>query len=58
VIWPKLMEAQREAILGSSLMLVEGVLQSEQNVINVVARRVHNYSGWLGALRTSSRDFH
>ncbi len=58
VIWPKVMEAQRDAILGSSLMLVEGELQCEQNVINVVARRVHNYSGWLGELQTSSRDFH
>jgi hypothetical protein len=39
-------------------MLVEGELQSEQDVINVVARKVHNYTGWLGELQTSSRDFH
>jgi error-prone DNA polymerase len=58
VIWPRVMEAQRDAILGSSLMVVEGELQSEQNVINVVARKVENYSGWLGALETTSRDFH
>ena len=58
VIWPKVMEAQRDAILGSSLMLVEGELQSAENVINIVARRVHNRSEWLGQLQTSSRDFH
>jgi error-prone DNA polymerase len=58
VIWPKIMETQRDAILASSLMLVEGRLQSEQNVINVIARRIHDYSEWLGQLQTSSRDFH
>ncbi len=58
VIWPKVIEAQRDAILGSSLMLVEGELQSAENVINIVARRIHNRSEWLGALQTSSRDFH
>jgi len=58
VIWPKVMEAQREAILASSLMLVEGELQSAENVINVVARRIHNRSEWLGRLQTTSRDFH
>ncbi|MDR3415589.1 MAG: error-prone DNA polymerase [Nevskia sp.] len=58
VIWPKVLEAQREVILASSLMLVEGRLQSEQGVINVVASRIHNYSEWLGQLQTSSRDFH
>ncbi len=58
VIWPKVLETQRDAILASTLMLVEGRLQCEQNVINVIARRVHNYSEWLGELQTSSRDFH
>jgi error-prone DNA polymerase len=58
VIWPKVMEAQRDAILGSSLMLVEGQLQSVDNVINVIARRVRDRSEWLGQLQTDSRDFH
>ncbi len=58
VIWPKVMEAQRGAILGSSLMLVEGELQSVENVINVIARRIRNRSEWLGQLQTTSRDFH
>jgi error-prone DNA polymerase len=58
VIWPKVMEAQREAVLASSLMLVEGELQSVESVINVVARRIRNRSQWLGNLQTTSRDFH
>ena len=58
IIWSRVMEAQREAILASSLMLVEGELQSADNVINIVARRIRNRSHWLGALQTTSRDFH
>lgn len=58
IIWSSVMEEQREAILTSRLMVVDGELQSEQDVINVVVRRVHNYSRWLGELETSSRDFH
>ena len=48
---------QRRAVLGSRLMLVTGELQHEQGVINVLARRIEDYSGWLGTLRTESRDF-
>ena len=58
IIKSKVMEAQRDAILGSSLMLVEGELQSAENVINVIARRIRNRSEWLGQLQTTSRDFH
>jgi error-prone DNA polymerase len=58
IIWPKLLETQRDAILDSSLMLVRGKLQSQQGVIHVVANRVEDYSRWLGQLQTDSRDFH
>jgi error-prone DNA polymerase len=58
IIWPRVLERQREAVLGSSLMVVRGQLQSEQGVIHVVARKVEDYSPWLGSLETGSRDFH
>ena len=58
VIWSRIMEEQREAILGSQLMLVRGELQSEQGVIHVVTRKALDYSHWLGNLETTSRDFH
>jgi error-prone DNA polymerase len=58
IIWPKVMERQLEAVLGASLMLVEGELQSEQGVIHVIARDIRDCSGWLGGLRAPSRDFH
>jgi error-prone DNA polymerase len=58
VIWAKVFEAQRQAILASMLMLVDGELQSEQGVIHVVAHEVQDYSVWLGRLHVGSRDFH
>ncbi|MBL6751386.1 MAG: error-prone DNA polymerase, partial [Nevskia sp.] len=58
VIWPRVLEQQREAVLGASLMLVRGELQSEQDVIHVVARKVQDCSPWLGSLQAGSRDFH
>ncbi|MGH8441309.1 MAG: error-prone DNA polymerase [Nevskiaceae bacterium] len=58
IIWPKVMERQLDAVLHASLMLVEGELQSEQGVIHVIARDIRDCSGWLGGLRTPSRDFH
>jgi error-prone DNA polymerase len=58
IIWPRVLEAQRVSVLGARLMVVEGQVQSEQGVIHVVARRVRDYSAWLGQLAVSSRDFH
>jgi len=58
VVWPSLLETQRTPILGSTLMLVQGELQSEQGVIHVVAKLVSDYSSWLGDLQIGSRDFH
>lgn len=58
IIWSKVFEAQRDAIIGAHLMLAHGKLQSEQGVIHVVTYRAEDYSAWLGALSSSSRDFH
>jgi len=51
-------EAQHDAVIGAMLMVVNGQLQSEQGVIHVVARRIEDYSRWLGGLPADSRDFH
>jgi error-prone DNA polymerase len=58
IIWPRVLATQREAVLGAALMIVSGELQSEQGVINLVARDVSDCSHWLGRLQTDSRDFH
>lgn len=57
IVWPKILEQQRQHLLASSLMIVAGELQNENGVINVVVRKARDYSRWLGNLRTESRDF-
>jgi error-prone DNA polymerase len=57
IIWKSVQEQQRTQILGASLMVISGELQKEQGVIHIVARKVMDYSHWLGELPTSSRDF-
>lgn len=57
IVWPKVLEQQRQHLLASSLMIVAGELQNENGVINVVVRKARDYSRWLGGLRTESRDF-
>jgi error-prone DNA polymerase len=57
IVWQTTQGAQREAVFGARLMIVQGELQSEMGVINVVAHKVRDYSRWLGRLATGSRDF-
>jgi len=58
IVWKAIVESQRDALLGSRLMVVDGELQHADNVINVVVRRIRNYTHLLGGLETTSRDFH
>ncbi|MDD3650446.1 error-prone DNA polymerase [Immundisolibacter sp.] len=58
VVWPRVLQAQREAVLGARLMLVHGHLQAADGVIHVVAGRVEDASHLLGGLAVESRDFH
>ena len=58
IVWPSVQEAQRRPLLGASLLVASGELQNAEGVVHVVARRLRDCSGWLGALRAPSRDFH
>ncbi len=57
IVWPGVQQAQREAVFGARLMVVQGELQSELGVVHVIAERIRDYSHWLGRLRVGSRDF-
>ncbi|MFZ0486525.1 MAG: hypothetical protein WAL83_05970, partial [Arenicellales bacterium] len=57
VVWPQVAERQRQALYRSRLMAVRGVIQMEQGVLHLVAKRLTDYSHWLGELRSPSRDF-
>ena len=58
VVWRNLVESQRGELLGARLMGVEGVVERDGEVVHLVARRLSDYSGLLGRLSVSSRDFH
>jgi len=58
IFWPDVFEAFRHKILQTTLMVVSGELQSQDNVVHVVAQSVEDYSGWVQTLKRNSRDFH
>lgn len=58
VVWPKVAEAYRKAVLQSKLMLVIGNVQIESKVIHVIVRHLRDESQQLSGISISSRDFH
>jgi error-prone DNA polymerase len=50
VIWPRVFEAYRREVLGGRMMIVEGRLQSESGVINIVADRILDGTPYLTSL--------
>ncbi len=57
IIRPKLIEEQREAIVGGQFLIVQGLLQRQHGVTHVIAERFHDRSHWVGELPLLSRDF-
>ena len=57
ILWPQIFEAQQTAAIEASLLIVSGTLQNRDNVVHVVARTLHDRSGWLAELPRRSRDF-
>ena len=65
VVWSTVLDRYRAEILQGQLVRVEGVVQREQEVIHVIAGRVHDVTGLLDQLSASptpvevaSRNFH
>ena len=65
VVWSTVLDRYRAEILQGQLLRVEGVVQREQEVIHVIAGRVHDATGLLDQLSASptpvaiaSRNFH
>jgi error-prone DNA polymerase len=58
IVWSRLVERQRRELLGARLMGVHGTIERQGEVVHLVARRLADHSDLLGALATSSRDFH
>ncbi|WP_455205942.1 error-prone DNA polymerase [Kaarinaea lacus] len=58
VVWPKVAERQKKALLKSRLLAVSGTVQKEDGVLHLVAKDLQDLSAWLGSLDSRSRDFH
>ncbi|MCW8908442.1 MAG: error-prone DNA polymerase, partial [Sedimenticola sp.] len=57
VIWPRVLEQYRQAVLNARLLMVNGQVQREGEVVHLVAHRLEDRSDWLGDLNVPSRDF-
>ena len=56
VVFKKLFDKYRKEIIQSRLLMVEGQLQREGEVIHVIARRLHNFSGLLQQLTGRQKE--
>ena len=57
VIWPSLYEAQRRVVLSSSLLVVDGKVQREGEVVHIVATKLHDGSGLLASIGERDQTF-
>jgi error-prone DNA polymerase len=57
IVWKRVAEEQRAALLESRLLEVRGALQREGDVLHVIAQRLTDLSALLGELAFESRDF-
>jgi error-prone DNA polymerase len=58
VVWPRLVESFRRAIMGARLLLVEGKVQrSPEGVVHLVAERIFDRSGELSRLSEDAPSF-
>ena len=58
IVWPALLEKQRQEILHARLLGVYGIWQSQQGVQHLIAKRLVDLTPLLGNLAVSSHDFH
>jgi error-prone DNA polymerase len=54
IVWPKIAEHCRRAVFGAKVLLCEGVLQKESDVIHVVSRRLTDWTPILRKLQPNS----
>jgi error-prone DNA polymerase len=57
IVWPTLVEQQRQPLLQASLLAVYGIWQTDNSVNHLIANRLVDLTDLLGSLQTASRDF-
>ena len=58
VVWPRVQDNFREALMTAQLLLVKGTLECRDGVMHVIAGALFDHSPALADLRVKSRDFH
>ena len=62
IVWKDLFERQRGIVLGAKLLGVEGVVETDGQVVHLIAKRFFDHSrllaSVLGSLQADSHDFH
>ncbi|MBI5255130.1 MAG: error-prone DNA polymerase [Burkholderiales bacterium] len=58
IVWPAVARAQRQALLGATLLTVYGTWQCEGEVRHLIAQRLVDHSALLQGLVARSRNFH
>jgi error-prone DNA polymerase len=57
VVWPKLVETFRRAVMGGRLLLIEGKIQrSPENVVHLVAERIFDRTAELDRISEDDTD--
>jgi error-prone DNA polymerase len=57
VVWQRVADRDRSALLGATLLGVKGRVQKEGEVLHVVADKLYDYSDLLDGVESRSRDF-
>jgi error-prone DNA polymerase len=57
IVWPKVAETYRRAVFGAKVILCEGILQKESNVIHIVSRRLTDWTPMLRRFQSEPSAF-
>ena len=58
VVWQRTQQQFRQPLMSAQLLLINGTLESKDNVIHIIAGALYDYTHELQSLKVSSRDFH
>jgi len=58
VVWQRTQQQFRLPLMTAQLLLVNGTLETRDNVIHIIAGALYDYTHELQALQVTSRDFH
>jgi error-prone DNA polymerase len=56
IVWPSLFEEYRKEILGAKVLMAEGHLQIEKEVVHVIVQRCHNLNRLLAGMTPLQED--